>query len=38
MSNESDEAYVDAVAADIVVVATEIATNADSDSSDEVEA
>jgi hypothetical protein len=38
MSNGSDEEYVDAVAADIVVAATAITNNADSDSSDEVEA
>jgi hypothetical protein len=38
MSNESDEEYVDAVAAEIVVAATAITNNADSDSSDEVEA
>jgi hypothetical protein len=37
MSNESDEEYVDAVATNIVVAATEITTNADSDSSDEVD-
>jgi hypothetical protein len=43
MSTGSDEDYVDAVdvaavATDIVVAATEINNNADSDNSDEVEA